>query len=117
MQHVQKILQVLKETDLRIKSDKNEFHVQNMQFLEFIFTSQRLKINFKKIKAVISWLTSKTKTEIQFFLEFANFYRRFIEKYFRIVSSLTNLTKKKILFDWTKKAEKAFRKLKKLFIS
>ena len=41
---------------------------------------------------------SKSKIEVQFFLEFANFYRHFIEKYFRIVSSLTNLTKKNISF-------------------
>ena len=54
MQHVCKILQVLKETDLRIKSKKSEFHVQNMQFLEFIVTNKELKINSKKIEAVIS---------------------------------------------------------------
>ena len=52
VQHVRKILQVLKETDRRIKSDKSEFHVQSMQFLEFIITFQKLKINLKKIKAV-----------------------------------------------------------------
>ena len=54
MQHVRKILQTLKKADLRIKSDKNEFHVQNVQFLEFIITFQRFKINIKKIKTVTS---------------------------------------------------------------
>ena len=52
MQHVRKVLQTLKKADLRIKSDKNEFHVQNVQFLGFIITSQRLRMNFKKIEAV-----------------------------------------------------------------
>ena len=117
VQHVRKILQVLKEVNLRIKSDKSEFYVQSMQFLEFIITSQRLKMNLKKIKAVTNWFTSKIKTKVQFFLKFANFYKRFIEKYFKIVSSLTNITRKKRLFNWTEKAEKAFKKLKKLFIS
>ena len=117
MQHVRKILQTLKKADLRIKSDKSEFHVQSVQFLEFIITFQRLRMNFKKIEAVTSWSTLKIKIKIQFFLEFANFYRRFIEKYFRIVSSLTNFTKKEISFDWTEKAETVFRKLKNLFIS
>ena len=117
MQHVRKILQALKKADLRIKSDKSEFHVQNVQFLEFIITFQRFRMNFKKIEAVMTWLTSKIKTKIQFFLRFANFYRRFIEEYSRIVSSLTDLTRKKIFFDWIEKAEEAFRKLKNLFIS
>ena len=52
MQHVHKILQALKEADLRIKSGKSEFHVQSVQFLEFIITSRELRMNFKKIEAV-----------------------------------------------------------------
>ncbi len=59
---------------------------------------------------------SKSKIEVQFFLEFANFYKCFIKKYFRIISSLINLTRKNILFVWTEKADEAFKKLKKLFI-
>ncbi len=98
VQHVRKILQTLKKVDLHIKSGKSEFHVQSVQFLKFIVTSQSLRMNSKKIKAVTTWSMSKSKIEVQFFLEFANFYRHFIEKYFRIVSSLTNLTKKNISF-------------------
>ena len=98
MQHVKKILQTLKKVNLCIKSEKSEFHVQSVQFLRFIVTSQSLRINLKKIKAVTTWSMSKSKIEVQFFLEFANFYRHFIEKYFRIVSSLTNLTKKNISY-------------------
>ena len=116
MQHVKKILQTLKKVNLCIKSEKSEFHVQSVQFLRFIVTSQSLRINLKKIKAVTTWSMSKSKIEVQFFLEFVNFYRCFIKKYFRIISSLMNLTKKNISFVWTEKAEKAFKKLKKLFI-
>ena len=78
--------------------------------------SQSLRMNLKKIKAVTTWSMSKSKIEVQFFLEFANFYKCFIKKYFRIISSLTNLTRKNILFMWTEKAKEAFKKLKKLFI-
>ena len=73
-------------------------------------------LNSKKIEVVTSWSMSKMKIEIQFFLEFANFYRQFIKKYFRIISSLTNLTRKDISFVWTEKAEEVFKMLKKLFI-
>ena len=73
-------------------------------------------MNLKKIKVVTTWSTSKSKVKVQFFLEFANFYRCFIERYFRIISSLTNLMKKNISFVWTEKAEETFKKLKKLFI-
>ncbi len=59
---------------------------------------------------------SKLKIEVQFFLKFANFYKHFIKKYFRIILLLTNLMRKNISFMWTEKAEEAFKKLKKLFI-
>ncbi len=114
--HVKKVLQTLKKVDLRIKLEKSEFHVQNVQFLRFIIMSQSLRMNLKKIEAVTTWSTSKSKIEVQFFLEFANFYRYFIKRYFKIISSLMNLTRKNISFMWTEKAEEAFKKLKKLFI-
>ncbi len=116
VQHVKKVLQTLKKVNLRIKSEKSEFHVQSVQFLKFIIMFQNLKMNSKKIKVVTTWLMSKLKIEVQFFLEFANFYKCFIKKYFRIILSLTNLTRKNILFMWTEKAKEAFKKLKKLFI-
>jgi len=52
VQHVKKVLQTLKKVDLRIKSEKSEFHVQNVQFLKFIVTFQNLRMNLKKIEAV-----------------------------------------------------------------
>jgi len=52
VQHVRKVLQTLKKVDLCIKSEKSEFHVQSVQFLRFIVTSQSLRMNLKKIKAV-----------------------------------------------------------------
>ncbi len=52
VQHVKKVLQTLKKVDLRIKSEKSEFHVQSVQFLRFIVTSQSLRMNSKKIEAV-----------------------------------------------------------------
>jgi len=52
VQHVKKVLQTLKKVDLRIKSGKSEFHVQSVQFLRFIITSQSLRMNSKKIEAV-----------------------------------------------------------------
>ncbi len=52
MQHVKKVLQTLKKVNLHIKSEKSEFHVQNVQFLKFIIMFQSLRMNSKKIKVV-----------------------------------------------------------------
>ena len=53
MQHVRKVLQVLKEVDLQIKRKKSEFYVQNVSFLEFIITNKELRMNSKKVKLLL----------------------------------------------------------------
>ena len=116
MQHVCKILQALKKADLRIKRKKSEFHVQNVSFLKFIVINKELRMNLKKIETVISWLRSTNKTETRLLLNFLIYYRKFIERFSRIVLFITNLIKKNTSFIWTEKTEKAFVKLKKLFI-
>jgi hypothetical protein len=49
---------------------------------------------------------------IREFLGFTNFYRRFIKNYGKIAAPLTDLTKKDVTFEWTKKAEEAFQQIK-----
>jgi hypothetical protein len=52
-----------------------------------------------KVKTVLDWLIPKIITEIQEFMGFANFYRRFIKEYSGIATSLTNLIKKDKAFN------------------
>src|SRR6266566_3003228 len=70
-----------------------------------------------KIETIQSWETPKALKEVQAFLGFANFYRRFILGYSKLVSPMTALTKKGVKFEWTEAAEKAFQQLKRAFTS
>ena len=69
----------------------------------------------EKVKAVLNWETPRSLTEVQSFLEFANFYRRFIQDYSRVARPLTELTKKTDKWTWNKEAETAFKDLKRRF--
>jgi hypothetical protein len=64
---------------------------------------------------VLDWPKPSTVREVQAFLGFANFYRRFIEGYSRIAKPLTELTRKDQASVWTKEAEQAFLELKGRF--
>ena len=55
-------------------------------------------MNPAKIEAIINWPRSRTVKEVQEFLEFANYNRKFIEGYSQIAVSLTRLTKKNTPF-------------------
>ena len=68
-----------------------------------------------KTKAVRDWPTPRTVKEVQAFLGFANYYRRFIKNYSSYTVSLTQLTKKNEIFKWTEVQQKAFKGIKALF--
>ena len=71
----------------------------------------------EKVDTITSWPRPKNIKELQTFLGFANFYRRFIADYAKVTIPLTELLKKGPTFQWTDDAEQAFQKLKALFSS
>ena len=70
-----------------------------------------------KVQSIIDWPQPTNVTEVQSFLGFANFYRRFITNYSTIVEPLTNFTKKDKPFQWDINAQNAFEQLKYYFIT
>ena len=55
---------------------------------------------------VVDWPAPESRKQLQRFLGFANFYRRFIRKYSCVVAPLTWLTSTKLPYLWTPAAEK-----------
>lgn len=55
--------------------------------------------------------------DVQAFLGFCNFYRRFIQDYSQKRKPLTNLTKKEIVFLWSQECKEAFESLKEAVTS
>jgi len=70
-----------------------------------------------KVKTIQEWLEPKKVKDIQSFLGFANFYRRFIFNYSDIVILLTHLTRKNTLWNFDNDCKIAFNTLKQAFIS
>ena len=70
-----------------------------------------------KVDIIINWPLIINIKDIQSFLGFANFYRRFIYRYSKLAAPLTNLTKKNVLFEQTPEYQKVFDTLKSAFTS
>jgi hypothetical protein len=70
-----------------------------------------------KVQTIQDWPKPKKVKDIQSFLGFANFYRRFISDYSDIVVSLTRLTHKGIAGNFTTEACQSFETLKSAFTS
>lgn len=112
--HVRRVLNRLAEHKLYAKFDKCEFHTPSVEFLGFILSEGCVAMDPKKIKAVAEWPIPSTVKEIQSFLGFINFYRRFIRDFSKIAIPLVALTKKNVVFLWTNKCTDAFNELKSL---
>ena len=60
-----------------------------------------------KVEAVREWPVPKNKKEVQQFLGFVNFYRRFIEGYSTVAKPLTELTGR-LEWKWEQRQADAF---------
>ncbi|XP_016332899.1 uncharacterized protein LOC107681197 [Sinocyclocheilus anshuiensis] len=114
--HVSRVLQRLLDNHLYVKPEKCEFHVTQAQFLGFIITPGHVEMDPKKVEAVLNWPIPATVKEVQRFIGFANFYRRFITNFSSVVAPLTTLTKGGgIKIHWGSEAAGAFEELKHPF--
>jgi len=68
-----------------------------------------------KVKTICDWPEPRKVKDIQSFLGFVNFYRRFIFNYSDIVAPLTRLTRKDAPWDFSNVCRWSFNQLKKAF--
>ncbi len=107
------ILDHLRDTDLQINIWKCKFNVEETVFLEVIVSEQDLCINSIKVKAIVNWATFTNLKEIQDFVDFVNFYQRFIKNFSKLIKSFTQLIWKDTSFVWNEVCVEVFDNLKK----
>ena len=91
------------------------FQPNTIGFMGLIIEPGVIKMEEEKVKAIKDWPIPKNKKNVQQFLGFLNFYRRFIEGYAKHAKPLTRLTGKEP-WEWKKEQEKAVETLKQKVI-
>lgn len=94
MAYVRAVLQRLLQHRLYLKLEKCSFHASRVSFLGHVFTKGRLAMDDAKVRAIREWPVPTSVKEVQRFLGFANFYRRFIRDFGVLALPLTELTRK-----------------------
>jgi hypothetical protein len=113
--HVKLVLQRLQENGLAVKLEKCSFNTYEVEFLGYIVTPQGCLMDPSKVQTITDWQAPRDVVGLQRFLGFANFYRDFITNYSQIVSPLTSLTQKDVVFHWGEEEMAAFKALKDSF--
>ena len=117
IQHVTQVLQRLLQHQLYVKAEKCEFHVHSVSFLGFRVSQGKVAMDQEKVRAVADWQVPTSRKEVQRFLGFANFYRKFIRNFSSIAAPSHVLTSPKTLFQWNTRADAAYSTLKRSFSS
>lgn len=87
------VLEQLWKYSLDANLKKYCFHQDEVRFLEYVVSAQEIRMEDKRIEAVKNWLEPQSVRDIQVFIRFANFYRRFIQGFSRIAAPLTSMLK------------------------
>jgi len=125
LQHLQSVLQRLKDRQFYVKLSKCDFFKEAVTFLGHTVTSQGIKPDPKKISVVQDWPTPATVHDVRAFLGMAQYFKRFLENLSKTAAPLSDLLKcsvskaksKTTPVHWTPQCTVAFEKLKQMLIS
>ena len=111
-EHLEKVLQVLRKHRLYAKASKCEIFKHSLELLGQQICGGGMTPKKAKLKAIRDWSKPQSIRDMQSFLGFANYYRRFVKNFAGVVGPLTDLTKKGVPWQWGPYQRHAFQQLK-----
>lgn len=126
LERLQKVLQRIRESGLKLSPKKCKFFKQEVVYVGHCVSAAGSRSDPAKAEVIRTWPTSTTPEDVQRFLGFAGYYRKFVENLSRIAKPLTELMpvprKKKMAkrnqdsvqkpWEWGDSQESAFQELK-----
>ncbi|MEL6562292.1 MAG: reverse transcriptase domain-containing protein, partial [Bacteroidota bacterium] len=111
------ILNKLMNAGVKLSKEKFQFCKQKIRYLGHIISSKGIEKDPEKLVKLENWPRPKTMKELNSFLGFANYYRKFVRNFSQIASPLEKLVKKdkssrQMKLVWSKEQESAFIQLK-----
>ena len=111
LQHLQHVLFILRQHTLFAKFSKCAFGQTHIEYLGYIVSQERVRMDDKKVQAVLQWLVPSSLCQLRAFLGLASYYRKFIRHFAVVAAPLTDLLKKDA-FLWSDRSTEAFHLLK-----
>ncbi|GJS58251.1 reverse transcriptase domain-containing protein [Tanacetum coccineum] len=111
----------LRRINIKLNPKKCSFGVEEGKFLGYMVTSEGIRANPKKIRALASMQSPRTLKEMQSLsgklAALNSFLAKSAERYLPFFNTLKNITKEnKDEYRWTEEAEESFQQMKKLIL-
>ena len=91
--HLEQVLQVLREHNLKAKMAKCEFFKPSLKFLGHVVSATGMKPDPAKVQVIEEWPEPETVFDVRSFLGLANYFRKYILGFAKMVAPLTHLLK------------------------
>ena len=108
VQHIEKVLARLRTEKLYAKISKCSFCQDRLLFLGHVVTRDGIRVDPQKVAAVQNWSVPTSAHQIRSFLGLANYFRKFMQGYSKMIQPLTALLRKDCPFVWTPECQAAF---------
>ena len=95
------VLSRLQEKDLYLKPSKCKFNKLKIEYLGMVIEEGKISMDTGKVRGIREWPVPTMVKQVQGFLGFGNFYRRFIWHFSELAKPLNDLLKKDKKFEWT----------------
>ena len=115
--HVERVLQRLENSGLKIKPSKCFFGLPKITFLGHQISAAGIAPDPEKVSAILKFPRPVNLRTLRGFLGTTNYFHRFIPDYAEIASPLVYLLMKNVPFIWTETQENAFEELKRRLTS
>lgn len=118
LQKLQKVLQRLQESGLRVKKSKCEFGKKQIEYSGHVLNSQGIHPSLDKVKVINDAPAPTCVKELRDFLGLVNYYERIImPNQNTVLSPLYRLLKDQMSWEWKRQEQKDFDKYKELLTS
>ena len=93
MRHLELVLRRLQEKKLTVNLEKSEFMKEELVYLGFVVSQGSLKMDKRKVDAILSWPSPRFSTEVISFHGLSQFYRKFVRSFTKFCAPMNDTTK------------------------
>lgn len=114
---LEEVLRRLQKYNLKINTEKSVFFADEIHYCGYRIDRYGIHKTSEMMGAISNMTRPNSKKDIEVFRGLVGYYSRFIPNYSEIMQPINYLSKENVKFNWDKKCEEAFKKIKAIINS
>ena len=113
LDNLNQVLQRLNDMNLKLKKEKCHFGLTQIEYVGHIVNGKGVTLSNTRREALLKIPVPTDAAKLRKWIGFIQFFRRFVKDFSSLSKPLTNLTSKKVKFEWNDEHQKAFETLRR----